>query len=130
MSETTTPDVATLVRGVNPILPVQDVEEAIAFYRDALGFAETFRYGEPASYAGLAQGPIEIHLSRVDDIAIAAQTQVRIHVENIEPLYEECAARGLIHPNSHLATKPWGTREFGLLDPGGVCITIYEDLPR
>ena len=41
-------------------------------------------------------------------------------------LYEEYQAKGVIHPNGRLDEKLWGTKEFGGLDPTGVCITFYE----
>lgn len=54
MSEAASTRGATTIRGVNPILPVGDVEEAVTFYDDALGSHETLRYREPPSYAGVS----------------------------------------------------------------------------
>jgi hypothetical protein len=31
-----------------------------------------------------------------------------------------------VHPNGSLQTKPWGTKEFGAIDPNGVCVTFQE----
>ncbi len=58
--------------------------------------------------------------------AIAAQTMVRFVVKNVEALYNEIKDSGAVHPNGALQTKPWGTREFTVLDLDGVCITFYE----
>ncbi len=44
--------------------------------------------------------------------------------------HEEYQAQGVIHPNGPLDTKPWGTKEFGVLDPTGVCITFYEPVTQ
>ena len=33
---------------------------------------------------------------------------------------------GNLHPNGQLATKPWGTKEFGAIDPNGVCVSFFE----
>jgi uncharacterized glyoxalase superfamily protein PhnB len=118
---------ATIIRGVNPILPVDNISAAIAFWEDKLGFSTAFQYGEPTFYAGMRRGPIEIHLCRADDTSFADQMQLRIQVENIEPLYEEYKAQGVTHP-AGLQAKPWGTKEFGILEPSGVGITVYEDL--
>jgi uncharacterized glyoxalase superfamily protein PhnB len=58
---------------------------------------------------------------------IGEQTMVRITVEGIETLYTEYQKRGgKVHPNGSLQTKPWGTREFGAIDPNGVCVTFQE----
>ncbi|MDJ0679472.1 MAG: hypothetical protein QNJ18_06365 [Xenococcaceae cyanobacterium MO_167.B52] len=32
----------------------------------------------------------------------------------------------IIDPNGKLETKPWGMKEFAILDPAGVCITFCE----
>jgi hypothetical protein len=31
-----------------------------------------------------------------------------------------------VHPDGALQTKPWGTKEFGAVDPNGVCVTFQE----
>ena len=38
--------------------------------------------------------------------------------------------QGVIHPNGYLTTKPWGTQEFAILDPAGVCMTFYEPVAQ
>lgn len=61
---------------------------------------------------------------------LARWTTLRIQVEHVEQLYEEFMALGggMIHPNGKLQTKPWGAKEFAVLDLAGVCITFYEEL--
>ena len=113
---------------VNPILPAADVRAAADFYTQKLGFRETFSHGEPISYAGVERDGLEIHLCQMGDAtAIAAQTMLRFQVSSIEALYEEMQNGGALHPNGALSVKPWGTREFTILDLDGVCITFYED---
>ena len=49
---------------------------------------------------------------------------VRLAVKGIEALYAEYQKRGgKVHPNGPLEEKPWGTKEFGAIDPNGVCVT-------
>ena len=44
-----------------------------------------------------------------------------------EALYAEYQERGgKVHPNGPLQTKPWGTKEFGAIDPNSVCVTFQE----
>jgi hypothetical protein len=47
-------------------------------------------------------------------------------VRYIEPLYEEYKASWVIHPNGLLETKPWGTKEFTILDLDKNAITFVE----
>lgn len=89
----------TELREANPVLPVGDMAEALAFWEGRLGFSASFRYGDPPTYAGVRRGPVELHLCLVDDPSLALQTQVRVRVENIEPLYREYAAKGVVSPD-------------------------------
>jgi hypothetical protein len=73
---------------------------------------------------------VEIFLCRNADRSVAEQTSFRIHVQHVEQLYREYQAQGVIHPNGPLAMQPWGTQEFTILDPAGVCITFYEPVAQ
>ena len=73
---------------------------------------------------------VEIFLCKNDDRHVAEQTAFRIHVAHIETLYEEYQAQGVIHPNGKLDMKPWGTREFAILDSAGICMTFYEPIAQ
>jgi hypothetical protein len=95
------------------------------------GFKETFRDATPPNYAGVNRGNAYLHIAGMTDKGLARtigdQTMVRIAVEGIEILYAEYQKRGgQVHPNGSLQTKPWGTKEFGAIDPNGVCVTFQE----
>ena len=110
---------------ITPIVPVRDVEQAVAFYRERLGFAETFRDG--TSQAGLRRDGASIVVFRcAEPAAIFEWTSFRIAVTGIAALYETCRASGIVHPNGTLQERPWGTTEFAVLDPDGICITFCE----
>ncbi len=118
---------AKIEKGI-PILPAGSVEDSIAFYRDKLGFTETFRDATPPSYAGMARDGVGFHIASVPaDLAntIGEQTMCRFQVADIDALYAEYQKHNVIHPNGPLQTKPWGTREFAVIDPGRVCVTFY-----
>jgi uncharacterized glyoxalase superfamily protein PhnB len=120
---------AALLHGI-PVLPVGDMRQALEFYTSKLGFSETFRDNPDApNYAGLKRDNVYVHLASVGGglaKTVAEQTMVRFVVDDVDRLYEELKKHeGVIHPNGALQTKPWGTREFAVLDPTGVCITFY-----
>ena len=118
---------AKIEKGI-PVLPASSVEESISFYRDKLGFAETFRDATPPTYAGMARDGAAFHLAAVPtELArtIGEQTMCRFQVADIDALYEEYKRHDVIHPNGPLQDKPWGTREFGVIDPAGVCLTFF-----
>ncbi len=114
-----------------PVLPSADMAVALAFYTKKLGFSERFRDDEKApKYVGIERDGIMLHLVEVapEKTAklVASQTMCRLLVEDVEALYAEFSKqKGVIHPNGTLSTKPWGTREFGVLDPAGVCLTFF-----
>jgi len=49
-----------------------------------------------------------------------------VYVAGIDDLFNELQSEGVIHPNAPLETKPWGSREFGILDPDGNLVTFAE----
>lgn len=119
------------IKGAIPVLPAADVQASLDWWTKICGFEETFRDASPPSYAGIHRGEANLHLAGMDDKILARkigdQTMVRLQVKGIEALYAEYQQKGgKVHPNGALQTKPWGTKEFGALDPNGVCVTFQE----
>lgn len=55
--------------------------------------------------------------------------QVYIRTDDIDDLYRSMLDRGVaIHPNGPLQTKPWGQREFHLLDPDHNLLTFGQSV--
>jgi hypothetical protein len=51
--------------------------------------------------------------------------QIYIRTDNIDNLYQTLLDNKVnIHPNGHLENKPWGQREFSLLDPDNNLLTF------
>jgi catechol 2,3-dioxygenase-like lactoylglutathione lyase family enzyme len=114
-----------------PVLPAADAQESLVWWTKICGFQELFRDGTPPNYVGIYRDGASLHISAMSDKALARkvgdQTMVRLVVKGIEALYAEYQARGgQVHPNGSLQTKPWGTKEFGAIDPNGVCVTFQE----
>ena len=120
-----------IIKGAIPILPAADTTESLSWWTDICGFKETFRDATPPRYAGIHRGEAHLHIAGMDDKALARtvgdQTMVRIRVNDVEAMYAEFQRHGgKVHPNGPLQTKPWGTKEFGAIDPNGVCVTFQE----
>lgn len=114
---------------ISPLIPAgDDMEKAIAFYEQQLGFKTIHKEGDPIRMAIVKRDSAEIFLIKNEDKHLAEGTTFRIQVAQIEQLYEEFQTKGgaMIHPNGKLQTKPWGMKEFEVIDPAGVCITFYE----
>lgn len=107
-----------------PIVPARDVLASVAWYQDELGY-EVHR-SQP-DYGIVARGGSWIHLYGPSGIAPErSDTMIRVGVEGIDELYEACRARGIVHPNGALGRRPWGLREFAVLDNDGNLVTFFE----
>lgn len=107
-----------------PKLASLDIERSLVFF-ERLGFV---RHGDYPDYGMVSRDGVELHFWRCMDAAIPKATGCRIVVQGIETIYAEYAALGVVHPNDPLSTKPWGNREFSILDPDGNLLTFQESL--
>lgn len=113
-----------------PALPVSDERAAVAFFERALGFTELRADG--VGLGILRRDAVELHLWVPDGSApgaerhLAGTASCRIEVTGVDELHEHCQRLGVVHPSAPLADQPWGTREFGVLDPDHNLVTLYE----
>lgn len=105
-----------------PKLASLDIERSLAFF-ERLGFE---RKGSYPDYGIIQRDGVQIHFWLCDDPGVPKVTGCRITVERIDALYERYSAEGVIHPNGALAVKPWGVREFSILDVDGNLLTFQE----
>lgn len=107
-----------------PVLASLDIERSVEFYCSRLGFARV--HVQPGTYGIVSRGAVQLHFWACTERHIAENTSCRVRVEGIAALFAQCAAFGIVHPNAALDTRPWGTREFGVLDPDGNLVTFAE----
>ena len=116
---------------LSPLIPAGgNVDTTITFYEQKLGFTTMHKEGDPTELAIVKRDTVEIFLCKNDDRSLAEQTSFRVSVVHVEQLYGEYQAQGVIHPNGQFEAKLWGTQEFAILDPTGVCITFYEPVAQ
>jgi uncharacterized glyoxalase superfamily protein PhnB len=116
---------------VNPILPVRDVDSAIEFYTEAMGFGLSFRdCSAPDKYVGVRRGGVELHLQyqRDEDMPKPGTLLIRFIVDDPDALFAEYKERVVADERTRVQDKPWGTREFTVQDPNGHRLTFYRDL--
>jgi len=111
-------------------MPVRDLKETIAFYRDKLGFSnEWFWYDTDA---GIRRDDLGL-LFRHSPNYVENLNKQNEHFEicwfvcNVDQVYSEYKAKG-VRIISELEPKPWGMREFTIEDPNGYYIRIGEGL--
>lgn len=119
----------TKVSAIIPVIPSHDVQASLLFYQTHLGFQDPFTWGEnPVEYGGVSRDGLRLHFYLEPNPEISRNYAFRLEVDEVDLLYVACEAAGIVHPNGRLENKPWGTREFTILDPSGVAIRVYQEL--
>lgn len=120
-------------REVNPVLAVRNVDAAIRFYTEKLGFRVSFQDSPTdPKYAGVRRDTVELHLQWHDERDFKNDGSdppiLRFIVDDPDSLYEEYKMKNALGPKCEVKDTPWGTREFGLFEPDGTGLVFYRDL--
>lgn len=94
---------------------------------DQLGFA-VFGNEDHDGYLMLERDGLQLHFFEHKDLDPKMNYgQVYFRTDGVEDLYRSVVERGVaMHPNGPLQTKPWGQREFALLDPDHNLLTFGQ----
>ena len=109
------------------IVPCNDLPKTRDFYVD-LGFE--IRH-EQTDYVILRKDEVSLHVTFSEGWYIDPKlnnTQIRIETDNVDALYAKCQELDIVHPNGPLELKPWGSKEFTILDPDNACIALYQEM--
>ena len=114
-----------------PILPCRSVEDTAAFYKP-LGFSAKI-WGAPNNYAILTRDTVELHFfTQVDLDPASSSAGCYIRVLNVDGTHSEFTNANLrdsgIPRMDGIENKPWGMREFAIVDPNGNLIRIGQAL--
>ena len=112
-----------------PILPSRSIAATAAFYR-AMGF-EGGPHAHDSNYAILRRGSVELHFFTHRDLKPEdSWAGCYIRVSDVQEIYDSTSALGLpshgIPRVTQLEDKPWGLREFALVDPDGNLLRIGQ----
>lgn len=121
--------------GVIPVFLVDDVVEAVEYYRDVLGFEADFLYGTPPHYASVSRDDAILNFALSDppgrrNNAISSGpgngVDAYIVVADVDDVYDELVAAGatVVLP---LETMDYGMREFHIEDLNNYRIAIAEE---
>ena len=116
-----------MLKDIIPKLPIRDKMLTKEFYLNQLSFELISDYGD---YILLKKDQIEIHFFEFKSLdPLENYGQVYIRVIDIDKLYKSLLDKSIaIHPNGHLEVKPWGQKEFSLLDPDNNLLTYGEPI--
>ncbi len=114
------------VRSITPILPVANIAETLSYYREVLGAISDWQWGDPPTHAGCMLGSAELQFSLDPELCTASRgLSMFLNVVNIEHHYavrQEAGAKIV----SAIEPKPWGVKEYNVLDCNGVCLRFAE----
>lgn len=116
---------------VNPVLPVRDVEAAVAYYTERLGFQLRFQHPpQSPRYAGVERDAVKIHFQWHDeaDFTGVDQPSLRFAIDDVDGLFAEYQDKEVFHARTALQDTAWGTREFAFYDPDGNGLFFYRSL--
>ena len=102
------------------------LQDGLEFFVDGLGFNVLY---QDAAMAVIARDGAKAYLVQNPELAALDRPEFGIDTDNIDSLFNELSARSahLLHPNSKsVSLKPWGSREFAMLDKTTVCVTFRE----
>ena len=124
---------ATLT-GASPVLLVADLDRAVTFYRDGLGF-ECEVYGDPPDFVVASRDVAVILLALARDRdrlvpnwqIVEKTVDAYIRVDDADAIYEEFQERGA-RIDYTIYDAPHGFREFGVQDPDGHDIAFGQPL--
>lgn len=108
-----------------PKLPMRNKMLTKEYYVHLLGFEEVGDYGD---YLLIRKEQIEIHFFEFKALnPLNNYGQVYIRTQEIDLFYQDLLTKKIqIHPNGHLSIKPWGQKEFSLLDPDHNLLTFGQ----
>lgn len=116
-----------MLTDINPKLPMRKKSVTRDFYVNQLGFEEIGNY---ENYLMIKKDKIEIHFFLFKALKPKKNYgQVYIRTNNIDEFYQSLLDRNTtIHPNGKLETKPWGQKEFSILDPDTNLLTFGQSI--
>jgi hypothetical protein len=102
------------------------MSEGLDLFVNGLGFNVLY---QDASLAVVARDEAKAYVVESSEYAAKDRPEIAIETDTIGELYTEISAKrpDLLHPNSKQVTKkPWGAREFAVLDKTGVCVIFRQ----
>jgi len=126
--------------GVEIVLACKDLDKAVKFYKEQLGFRAVKEESE-ADFVTLEFADNSIMLEK-DKLFKDALPQLKeelsrnkygvgltifIHVDDADRRYRDIKAKG-VEIISKIETKPWGAREFVIKDPEGYLLNVHAHI--
>ena len=115
-----------MFKETHPIIGTRDINRAITFYTQQLGFTLAFGdKADPPNYVGFRRDAVELHMQFQFEHEMST-IRLRLLVDDPDALHGEYAKRGI--ECALVRNTPWLTREFALHDLDQNSLTFYRRL--
>jgi hypothetical protein len=102
------------------------MRQGFDLFVDALGFKVLHHAGD---LAVIERDGAKAYLMESPEYAAKDRPEISLETDSIDELYAEISSKrpDLLHPTSRrVELKPWGSKEFALLDKTGVCVVFRQ----
>ena len=108
-----------------PLLASANIADSLAWYRDKLGFAVRLELEE---YGIVERDHVELHFWLCKGRHIAENTSAYIRVEGIDDMHQALQTASEGGEVTPVSDRPWGMREFYVIDPDGNLLRFGEQV--
>lgn len=114
---------------IHPKLPMRIKAATRDFYINKLGFRDIGRV-DFEGYLLLQKDQVQIHFFEFKDLDPQTNYgQVYIRTNEVDNVYQSFLEKNIaIHPAGYLQMKPWGQKEFSILDPDHNLLTFGQEV--
>ena len=115
-----------MFKNLIPKIFYERLQDGLEFFVDGLGFEVLY---QDANMAVIARDGAKAYIVQNPECAARDRPELGVDTDDIDTVFNELSTRSkhLLHPNSSsVALRPWGAREFAMLDKTTVCVTFRE----
>jgi hypothetical protein len=109
-----------------PKIFYEKMEDGLSLFVTCLGFTILH---QDETLAVVKREGAKAYLMQDAELASKDRPEITIETDDADALYAEISAKApeMLHPNAKVvALKPWGSREFAVLDLTGVCVIFRQ----
>ena len=102
------------------------MDEGLDLFVNCLGFEVLY---QDADLAVVGRDGAKAYVVESQEFAAKDRPEIAIETDNIDDIYREISTKrpDMLHPNSKVvAMKPWGAKEFAVLDQTNVCVVFRQ----
>ncbi len=115
-----------MFKNLIPKIFYDHMQDGLDFFVEGLGFEIVHHDND---LAVIVRDGAKAYIVESPEYAAKDRPELAIETEHIDAIFKEISERAphLLHPNLNTVTlRPWGAREFALLDKTTVCVVFRE----